>query len=92
MYFISILSTPHIRVKANQVNIDNDSCTTIALISKGNETSNSQININIQNQRKVIIIKVSFFVKNVNIKSVLIINNNFKLKDIGAISQTVIHK
>lgn len=58
--YFSILSTPRIGIKANQVNIDNDSCVSIALPSKGNQTINSWINTYMQNLQKVII-KVPYF-------------------------------
>jgi len=56
--FCSILSTPRIGIKANQVNIDNDSCVSISLPSKGTQSLNNWINIYSQNLQKVVI-KVS---------------------------------
>jgi hypothetical protein len=53
--FSSILSTPRIGIKANQVNIDNESCVSISLPSKGAQSLNNWINIYSQNLQKVVI-------------------------------------
>lgn len=53
--FCSILSTPRIGIKANQVNIDNESCVSISLPSKGTQSLNNLINIYSQNLQKVVI-------------------------------------
>jgi hypothetical protein len=55
LFFYSILTTPRIGIKASQVNIDNESCVSIALPNKGNQTLNHWINIYMQNLQKVII-------------------------------------
>jgi len=52
---LSILSTPRIGIKANQVNIDNESCVSISLPSKGTQSLNNWINIYSQNLQKVVI-------------------------------------
>ncbi|XP_060879437.1 DNA-directed RNA polymerase III subunit RPC1 [Metopolophium dirhodum] len=55
----SILSTPRIGIKANQVNIDNESCVSISLPSKGTQSLNNWINIYSQNLQKVVIKGIS---------------------------------
>jgi len=60
--FCSILSTPRIGIKANQVNIDNESCVSISLPSKGTQSLNNWINIYSQNLQKVVI-KVTYYLK-----------------------------
>lgn len=55
MNFFSILTTPRIGIKANQVNIDNESCVSITLPTKGPQTINNWINVYMQNLQKVVI-------------------------------------
>lgn len=55
MTFFSILTTPRIGIKANQVNIDNESCVSITLPTKGPQTINNWINVYMQNLQKVVI-------------------------------------
>lgn len=54
-FFYSILKTPRTGIKASQVNIDNESCISITLPSKGAQPINSWINVYMQNLQKVVI-------------------------------------
>lgn len=86
--FFSIITTPRIGIKGNQVNIDNESCVSITLPSKNSQTINVLINLYMQNLQKVVIkvcpIHICSIVININFNSII--------KGISAVSRAVIHE
>lgn len=94
MEFSSIISTPRIGIKANQVNIDNESCVSITLPTKSAQKINNWIHIYMQNLQKVIIkvLPLDLYIKYIPNIYNAIHYLSFTLKGINAISRAVIHE